>query len=64
MPRPLVDSTDVTASQADSLADRVGPMLGYLTRLRDRMQKRAWTASDPLYIDMREAREAMHRLHV
>jgi hypothetical protein len=47
-----VDSTNVTAAQATDLANRVGPMTGYLTRLRDRMQKRAWAADDPLYIDV------------
>ena len=57
-------SDDVTAAQADALANRVGPMLGYLTRLRERMQQRAWAASDPLYAEVIAAREAMHRLHL
>ena len=59
-----VDSTDVTASQASELANRVAPMTGYLTRLRDRMQKRAWAADDPLYADVKAAQDALHRLHL
>jgi hypothetical protein len=59
-----VDSTKVTAQQAEQVADRVAPMLGYLTRLYDRMQKRGWVGGDPLYEDVRKAHEAMHRLRV
>ena len=61
---PSVDSTTVTAAQASDLANRVGPMTGYLTRLSDRMQKRAWAADDPLYVDVRAAQDALHRLHL
>ena len=59
-----MDSTDVTAAQADALANTVSPMLGYLTRLRDLLQQRGWPGSDPLYVDTAAAREAMHRLHL
>ena len=59
-----MDSRDVTAARAEALANRVGPMLGYLTRLRDRMQRRAWAADDPLYVDAKAAQDAMHRLHL
>jgi hypothetical protein len=55
-----VDSTNVTAAQARDL----GPMIGDLTRLRDRMQKRAWAADDPLYVDVGAAQHALHRLHL
>lgn len=54
----------MTASQASELANRVGPMTGFLTRLRDRMQKRAWAADDPLYADVTAAQDALHRLHL
>ena len=59
-----MDSRSVTAAQASELANRVAPMLGYLTRLADRMQKRAWAADDPVYVDVRAAQDAMHRLHL
>ena len=39
-------------------------MTGYLTRLCDRMQKRGWPPSDPLYQEVRAAHDALHRLHV
>jgi hypothetical protein len=61
---PAVDSGDVTAAQADALANTLAPMLGYLTRLRDRLQQRSWPGSDPLYVDTNAARDAMHRLHL
>jgi hypothetical protein len=63
---PAVDSTRVTASQAADLANRIGLMLGYLTRLCDRMQQRACIGSDPLLVDSRAAQDAMRlccRLH-
>jgi hypothetical protein len=57
-----VDSTNLTPAQADALAERVGPMLGYLTRLRDRLQQRGWPGSDPLYVEVNAAHDALHRL--
>jgi hypothetical protein len=39
-------------------------MLGYLTRLSDRMQKRAWQASDPAYVAAWKAQDALHELCV
>jgi hypothetical protein len=59
-----LDSTNVTPAQASEVANRVGPMTGYLSRLRDRMQKRAWAADDPLYRDVIAAQDALHRLHL
>jgi hypothetical protein len=57
-----VESSDLTAAQADILTNRIGPMLGYLHRLRDRMQKRGWVGGDPLYTDVKAAEDALHRL--
>jgi len=59
-----VDSSDVTPEQADALADRIGPMCGYVTRLTNRLQQRGWPGSDPLYVDARAAQDALHRLHL
>jgi hypothetical protein len=59
-----VNSSDLTPAQADTMANRVGPMCGYLTRLRDRLQQRGWPGSDPLYADTSAAQDALHRLHL
>ena len=59
-----MDSTQLTERQATELAERVGAMTGFLTRLHDRMQQRGWVGSDVLYEDVRRAQDAMHRLHL
>ena len=59
-----VDSSHLTAAQADALANRIGPMCGCLTRLRDRLQQRGWPGSDPLYADTSAAQDTLHRLHL
>ena len=59
-----MDSTQVTERQATELAERVGGMSGFLTRLRDRMQQRGWAGSDVLYEDVKRAQDAVHRLHL
>ena len=59
-----MDSSQLTAAQAEALADRIGPMCGYLTRLRDRLQQRGWPGTDPLYADTSAAQDALHRLHL
>jgi hypothetical protein len=59
-----VDSSQLTAAQADDLAERIGPMLGYVGRLCDRMQKRGWLGSDPLYVDARAAEDKLRRLQL
>jgi hypothetical protein len=56
-----VDLSDLTPRQADALARQLQPMLGYLTRLTDRMQTRGWKAHDPAY---HKARDALHELLV
>jgi hypothetical protein len=45
-----VDLSDLTPREADAPARRLQPMLGYLVRLSDRMQKRGWRADDPAYL--------------
>jgi len=59
-----VDLSSLTPQQAKDLANRLQPMLGYMTRLTDRMQRRAWYAYDPAYVAAWKARDAMHELHV
>jgi hypothetical protein len=59
-----VDVSDLTPAEADALARRRQPMLGYLVRLSDRMQKRGWRADDPVYVAAWAARYAVHDLTV
>jgi len=40
-----VDLSDLTPARANTLAQRVAPMLGYMVRLTDRMQKRGRRAN-------------------
>ena len=59
-----MDLDDLTARQAGELANRLQPMLGYLTRLTNRMQERGWRAHDPVYVAAWEARDALHEVLV
>ena len=59
-----MELSDLTPEQAGDLANRLQPMLGYLTRLTNRMQKRGWKAQDPVYLAAWEARDALHELLV
>jgi hypothetical protein len=59
-----VDLSDLTPAEANALAERLAPMLGYMVRLTNRMQKLAWQAHDPVYRAVWEARDAMHELTV
>jgi hypothetical protein len=46
---PAMNKTDITPDQAKQLADAVCRQKAYLYGLRDRMEKRGFKASDPLY---------------
>ena len=46
------------------MADRLQPILGYLTRLTERMQKRGGRADDDAYRAAWRARDGMHELYV
>ena len=59
-----MDPSDLTPAEASTLAERLAPMLGFMMRLTDRMQKRGWRANDPVYVAAWEARDAMHELPV
>jgi hypothetical protein len=56
-----VDSTNVTAAQAADLDNQIAPMTAFLARLYVRMQKRPWTADDPLYVNVRAPQDVLHR---
>jgi len=56
-------STDLTREQTDALLAEVTPMLGYLSRLSARMDKRGM-GTEPLAADVRKARDAMQALRM
>jgi hypothetical protein len=57
-----VDSTTLTIAQAKRMYDALAPTLGYLTRLRQRMEQVGFIPGDPLYRDVCKAHDAMHAL--
>jgi hypothetical protein len=57
-------SNDLTPAQHRLLAERVQPLLGYLTRLQTRMDQRAFPADDELLLLVRRAQSAVEALHV
>ena len=59
-----MDLSDLTPHQARDLANRLQPMLGYLTRLTNRMQHRGWAANDEAYRAAWNARDGLHDLMV
>ena len=58
--RPM-NSADLSRDQVDKLLTVVTPMLGYLTRLSDRMDKRGM-GTEPLTDSVRKAQHAMQEL--
>lgn len=55
-------SDDLTDARA--LAERLRPMLGYLSRLTKRMEQERFPVDDELYLSARGAYNAMHDLTV
>src|SRR5688500_16597041 len=44
-----VDVNDLTTEQRDQIVRALHPTAGYLTRLSERMQRKGWDPSDPVY---------------
>ena len=59
-----MESSDLTPAQAKRLKAKIGPMLGYLSRLRKRMEKRRFPHDDKLLRTVVSAYDAMHALNV
>jgi hypothetical protein len=59
-----MNTDDLTTDQAKQLQARIGPMLGYLYRLRSRMDKRGFPRDDELRQLVERAYESVHRLSV
>ena len=59
-----VQSADLTPEQADALKRQIRPMLVYLRRLTQRMDRRRFPSDDPLMRTALAAYDALHALHV
>ena len=59
-----MDSKGVKTWQAKRMHDRLGPTLGYLTRLVRRMEKTGFPHNNPLYLEAVRAQSAMQGLLV
>ena len=55
---------NLTREQAAVISAKIGPMLGYLVRLRQRMDTVGWMPGLPLYDMVRDAEDKLHRLSV
>jgi hypothetical protein len=59
-----VRAEDLRPEQLERLKAAVGRELRYLTKLVDRMEKRAWDRTDPVYHEAWEAYRHVHSLSV
>ncbi len=57
-------SDDLTSAQAQQLKSSIRPMLGYLNRLKKRMEKRRFPSDDGLFPTVLRAYDAIHELNV
>jgi hypothetical protein len=64
IPEAAMTSDDLTPQQAEVLKARVGLMLRYMNRLRQRMHKRKFPEVDELSRAVRDAHNALHHLNV
>lgn len=55
---------DLTREQARALKNKLQPMLGYLSRLKDRMRRKGFMVDDRLLSAVCRAEDAMHALSV
>jgi len=46
---------ELTHDQAEGLGRRLQPMIGYVVRFRERLQRRGFTIDHPLYVKLRTA---------
>ncbi len=58
----MVKSDDLTTDQAQVICDRIGPFVGYLHDLRERMVKRGFPDDDPLLKLVSETHDKAHHL--
>jgi hypothetical protein len=54
---------DVSREQAEAIKEKIGPMLGYLNRLKKRMNA-VFARDDSLFAEVIDAADALHKLNV
>jgi hypothetical protein len=54
---------DLTREQAEAIKAKIAPMLGYLNRLKKRMNA-VFVRDDSLFAEVIDAVDAMHKLNV
>ena len=59
-----MNSHDLTSEQARAISERVRQSLGYLHRLKSRMEKRGFPIDDEVYRSAVTAYNALHALSV
>jgi hypothetical protein len=57
-----MNSEDIKTWQAKKVNEKIGPTLGYLTRLKARLDKRGFKSSDPFYQIVAKAQDALQHL--
>jgi hypothetical protein len=58
-----MNSNDLTREQAEAISQKIGPMLGYMNRLKKRMNQ-VFVRDDPLFAQVIDAADALHTLNV
>jgi hypothetical protein len=58
----VMNSKDFTREQAQQIRESLLPALGYLSRLKQRMDQTRFPSDDPVYRDVLKAQEAMQGL--
>jgi hypothetical protein len=59
-----MDSQDITPAQAAAIGKIIGQHLRYLGKLQRRMNQVGFLPADPLFRDVAEAYDAIHKLNV
>jgi hypothetical protein len=54
----------LTRPQVEALRDAIHERMGYMLRVRERMEKTGFNPTDELYPPVRAAEDALHRLWV
>src|SRR3954464_6752839 len=54
---------DLTREQAEAISQKIGPMLGYMNRLKKRMNQ-IFARDDTLFAEVIDAADALHKLNV
>jgi hypothetical protein len=54
---------DITREQAEAIKAKIAPMLGYLNRLKKRMNA-VFARDDSLFAEVIDAADALHKLNV